>query len=113
MKDTDLKLVLHVGQADRWPAVLSNLNNLTRDYPGASVRVLANGAGVYAFQAPNDLRDRIAGFAEGGVTFQVCANVLREHAVDPNTLPAYAHVVPAGVVALAAAQTERFAYVKP
>jgi len=33
--------------------------------------------------------------------------------ITPNTLPAYAHVVPAGVVALAVAQTERFAYVKP
>jgi intracellular sulfur oxidation DsrE/DsrF family protein len=34
----ELKLVLHVDQADHWPAAFGNLNNLTRDYPDAEIR---------------------------------------------------------------------------
>lgn len=56
----ELKLVLHVDQADHWPAAFGNLNNLTRDYPDAEIRVVANGAGIYAFVGQSDLRDRFA-----------------------------------------------------
>ena len=108
-----IKLVLHVDQADRWPAALNNLTNLTRDYPDAEIRVVANGAGVYAFLGSTDLTTRLAEASGKQVAFQVCANALREHAIDPAHLPGWATVVPAGVVALAEAQNEGFAYVKP
>ncbi len=69
----DAKLVLHVDQADRWPAVFNNLKNVTRDYPGAQVRVVANGAGVYAFVGQSDLVEHLGEAADTGVVFQVCA----------------------------------------
>jgi intracellular sulfur oxidation DsrE/DsrF family protein len=69
----NLKLVLHVDQADRWPTAFGNLNNRTRDYPDAEIRVVANG-----------------------VTFQVRHNALKEHHVEPTALPDFANVVPAG-----------------
>src|SRR5674476_864076 len=59
----ELKLVLHVGQADHWPAAFGNLNNLTRDYPEAEIRVVADGAGIYAFVGQSDLREKFDQFA--------------------------------------------------
>jgi Uncharacterized conserved protein len=47
------------------------------------------------------------------VTFQVCHNALKEHHVEPTALSDFANVVPAGVVALAEAQRDGFAYIKP
>lgn len=108
-----LKLVLHVDQADRWSAALGNVENLTRDYPDARVRMVVNGSAVYPLAGANDLAERIAEYAGKGVTFQVCANSLRSHAVPRASLPDSAVIVPAGVVALAQAQEEGFAYVKP
>ncbi|GAA5534014.1 DsrE family protein [Deinococcus aluminii] len=110
---SDLKLVLHVDQADRWPAALTNLANLTRDYPDADVRVVANGAGVYAFLGDTDLLGKMRQASEHQVRFEVCANALHEHAIDPGQLPDWAQVVPAGVVALAEAQQGGYAYIKP
>ena len=92
----ELKLVLHVEQADHWPAAFGNLNNLTRDYPDAEIRVVANGAGIYAFVGQSDLREKFDQFAANGVTFQVCHNALKEHHVEPTALPDFANVVPAG-----------------
>ena len=109
----ELKLVLHIDEADRWPAVLSNLTNLTRDYPDAEIRVVANGHGVYAFLGQSDLTTKLEAFAGQGVQLQVCRNALRERQVDPAQMPQYAQVVPAGVVALAESQQQGFAYVKP
>jgi intracellular sulfur oxidation DsrE/DsrF family protein len=92
----ELKLVLHVDQANHWPAAFGNLNNLTRDYPDAEIRVVANGAGIYAFVGQRDLREKLDQFAANGVTFQVCHNALKEHHVEPTALPDFANVVPAG-----------------
>ena len=109
----ELKLVLHVDQADHWPPALANLDNLTRDYPAAQIRVVVNGAGIYAFVGRSDLLERLEKTASKGVTIQVCHNALNEHHVESTALPAFVMVVPAGVVALAEAQEEGFAYVKP
>lgn len=110
---TTLKLVLHVDQADHWPAAFGNLNNMTRDYPDAEIRVVANGAGIYAFVGQSDLLEKLDKFAAEGVNFQVCHNALKEHHIELTALPDYADVVPAGVAALAEAQRDGFAYIKP
>ncbi|AZI44964.1 hypothetical protein EHF33_18850 (plasmid) [Deinococcus psychrotolerans] len=110
---TNLKLVLHIDQADRWPAALSNVANVLRDYPAISLRIVANEAGVYAFLGRTDLLTKMAEAAEKQVAFQACANSLKSHDIDPAHLPKWVTVVPAGVVALAEAQREGFAYIKP
>src|ERR1019366_6201834 len=92
----ELKLVLHVDPADHWPAAFGNLNNLMRDYPDAEIRVVANGAGIYAFVGQSDLRESFDQFAANGVTFQVCHNALKEHHVDPTALPDFAMWCPLG-----------------
>jgi uncharacterized protein len=109
----ELKIVLHIDQGDRWPAALGNAGNVMRDHPDAKLRIIANGLAVYAFLGTSDLANRMAEQAAGGVEFQVCANALREHTVEPESLPPYARVVPSGVVAVAEAQADGFAYLKP
>jgi uncharacterized protein len=110
---SDLKFVLHVDQADHWPAAFANLRNVTRDYPGAQMRVVANGAAVYAFLGQSDLVERLGEAAEKGVILQVCRNALNEHHIELSALPSFAQVVPAGLVALAEATRDGFAYIKP
>ena len=110
---TDIKIVLHVDQADHWFTAFANLENLNRDYPTAQVRVVANGAGIYAFVGKSDLIERLEKASANGVVMQVCHNALNEHHIEPTELPKFAQVVPAGVVALAEAQQGGFAYIKP
>ena len=108
-----LKILLHVSDDDGWVPADSNLTNLTRDYPAAEIRVVVDGSGVYAFQGASDVTAKLEAFSRTGVDIRICANALRDHQIDPQTLPAYAHLVPAGVIDLVESQNAGFRYVKP
>jgi intracellular sulfur oxidation DsrE/DsrF family protein len=107
------KIVLHVSDPDGWPPALSNARNLAQKYPAVKVRVIADGGGVYGFQGSNDLVSAMAAAAKAGVEFQACHNALDEKRIAATSLPSFVKVVPAGVIALAEAQADGFAYVKP
>ena len=109
----DFKVVLHAAEEQHWPYVRSNLTNLTQEWPRARIRVVVDGTAVYPLQGENDLTPDLAAAARAGVEFQVCPNALREHRIDPATLPAFVQIKLGGVVALVAAQREGYAYVKP
>lgn len=110
---SDLKVVLHVSEADRWHAALGNLANLTGLDDLPAVRVVVNGSAVYVLQGQHDQLGHMAKAAAQGVTFQVCQNSLRAHDIPEKALPDWATTVPNGVLALAEAQREGFAYIKP
>lgn len=110
---SDLKLVLHVSEADRWHAALGNLVNLTALDDVPDVRVVVNGSAVYVLQGEHDQLSHMAKAAAKGVVFQVCQNSLKAHDIPEKALPEWAATVPNGVVALAEAQRDGFAYVKP
>jgi intracellular sulfur oxidation DsrE/DsrF family protein len=109
----DFKVVLHAAEVQNWPYVLSNLRNLTQEWPRAQLRVVVDGSAVTSLQGTNNLTTEFAEFAEAGVQLQVCPNALREHGIDPATIPAFAKTSLGGVVALVVAQHEGFSYVKP
>jgi uncharacterized protein len=109
----DFKVVLHAAEVQNWPYVLSNLRNLTQEWPQAQLRVVVDGSAVTSLQGTNNLTTEFAQFAEAGVQLQVCPNALREHGIDPATIPAFAQTSLGGVVALVVAQHEGFSYVKP
>ena len=109
----DFKVVLHAAEVQNWPYVLSNLRNLTQEWPRAQLRVVVDGSAVTSLQGTNNLTTEFAQFAEAGVQLQVCPNALREHGIDPATIPAFAKTSLGGVVALVVAQHEGFSYVKP
>ena len=109
----DFKVVLHAAEEQNWQYVLSNLRNLTQEWPHAHLRVVVDGSAVYNLQGENNLTTELAKMAAAGVEVQVCPNALREHQIDPSTIPSYAQITLGGVVALVMAQHEGFAYVKP
>ena len=108
-----LKIVLHVSDPDGWPPALSNAKNLAAQHPSIRVRIVTDGGGVYGLQGTNDLSALMAAVAKGGVQFEACHNALDEKKIAPASLPPYVKVVPAGVIALAQAQADGYAYVKP
>ncbi|MCC6312970.1 MAG: DsrE family protein [Thermomicrobiales bacterium] len=109
----DFRVVLHVADADRWVYTLSNLENLTSEWPDARIRVVVDGSGVYPLQGRNDLTERLAAAQDKGVKLYVCPNALREHKIDPISLAVDANTSLGGVVALVQAQREGYGYVKP
>ncbi len=109
----DFKVALHAAEPDHWPEVLSNLRNLTQEWPQAQIRLVVDGSAVLVLQGQNDVTEELAKVAAAGMLVQVCPNALRDQEIDPATMPAYAHMTLGGVVALVLAQHEGFAYVKP
>lgn len=109
----DFKVVLHAAEEQNWQYVLSNLRNLTQEWPQAHLRVVVDGSAVYTLQGENDLTTELAKMNAAGVEVEVCPNALREHQIDAATIPSYARISLGGVVALVMAQHEGFAYVKP
>ena len=108
-----LKIVLHVSDPDGWPPALSNAKNLAAQFPTIKVKIVTDGGGVYSLQGANDLVAAMAAVARAGVPIEACHNALDEKKIAPASLPAFVKVVPAGVIALAQAQAEGYAYVKP
>lgn len=109
----DFKVVLHASQTQHWPYIISNLRNLTQEWPQARLRVVVDGSAVYPLQGQNAITDELAKMDAAGVEFEVCPNALREHQIDPSTIPTYASTSLGGVVALVQAAHEGFTYIKP
>ena len=109
----DFGVVFHVSADGHWPYALSNLENLAASHPAVRIRVVVDGTGVYALQGPSDVVGRLDPLAAQGIRLEVCPNALREHRIEIAAMPAFADTSLGGVVALALAQREGFAYVKP
>jgi uncharacterized protein len=111
--DPQVRVVFHVAQPDHWPYALSNLDNLTVAAPDGSFQVVVDGTAVYTMDGENDLLGRMAKLAEGGVTFHVCPNALKEHGIPVEQAPAWAKTDLGGVLALVDAHRNGYVYVKP
>ncbi len=109
----DFKVVLHAAQEQDWIYVLSNLDNLTTEWPQASLRVVVDGSSVYTLASDNDLSTHLGELAEKGVEVHVCPNALKEHQIDASAIPAWALTNLGGVVALVQAMNQGFLYIKP
>lgn len=109
----DFKVVLHAAQEQHWHYVLSNLKNLTREWPRAHLRVVVDGSAVVNLQGTNNLTHELAGLIDQGIELDICPNALKEHKIDPADTPFEAYVGLGGVVALVVASREGYVYVKP
>lgn len=85
----DFRVVLHASDPDHWPYVISNLTNLTAQWPRAHIRLVVDGTPVYGLQGATDVTTKLGQMAEA------------------------AQITLGGVVALVAAQRDGYAYVKP
>ncbi len=106
-------MVLHAAQEQDWIYVLSNLDNLTTEWPEASLRVVVDGSSVYTLASDNDLSTHLGELAAKGVEVHVCPNALKEHQIDPSEIPSWALTDLGGVVALVQAMNQGFLYIKP
>ncbi len=105
--------VLHVSQADRWPAALSNLANMTELGLAAAITVMINGTAIYAIQGTNDWTAAMERAAAAGVAFEVCSRSVANHALPVKTLPSWFRIVPAAIPAIAEYVSSGATYIKP
>ncbi len=109
----DFKVVLHAAQEQNWAYVLSNLDNLSAEWPHAGLRVVVDGSAVYTLASDNDLSARLGKLAGAGVEVHVCPNALKEHQIDRSAIPSWAKTDLGGVVALVQAMNQGYHYIKP
>lgn len=109
----DFKVVLHAAEEQNWVYILSNLDNLTAEWPKASLRVVVDGTAVYTLASDNDLSAHLGTLAMAGVEVHVCPNAMKEHHIDPNEIPSFARTDLGGVVALVQAMNQGYHYIKP
>lgn len=62
---------------------------------------------------PYDFGDTIAGLANRGVKFTICANTIRGKKIPKEKVSTYAEVIPSGVAHVAHLQQKGYLYVKP
>jgi intracellular sulfur oxidation DsrE/DsrF family protein len=109
----DFKVDLHAAEEQNWAYVLSNLDNLTAEWPKASLRVVVDGTAVYTLASDNDLSTHLGTLAMSGVEVHVCPNAMKEHQIDPSEIGSYAQTNLGGVVALVQAMNQGYHYIKP
>lgn len=110
---TPLRLVLHGSAADRWHTALSPFSTLVQHEPPPETRVDVNGSAVSVLQGRHDWLTRMQEDVRASVTVQGGVACPNAHDIEPDTLPQWADLVPAGVIALAQAQANGFADLKP
>lgn len=109
----DSRFLLHVTQADRWPAVISNLRNLADQGLSSRVRVMINGTAIYAVQGVNDWTEEMRRSGRDGATFEICSRSVANHRLPLQTLPEWLTTVDAAIPAIAEYVAEGWTYVKP
>ena len=111
------KVIFHINEPDKWPGLLSNVNNLLRSYEGQTsdpvIEVLANGAAVPAYLSDGQHVPVMEKLAGQKVRFAACNNSLKGQGIAADRLASFVSIVPAGVRELADRQTEGYAYIKP
>ncbi len=60
-----------------------------------------------------NFNDTIAGLANRGVKFQICANTIRGKKIDKNKVSEYAEIVPSGVAQVVDLEQKGYYYLKP
>ncbi len=107
------RYLLHITQADRWPAVLSNLGNLTELSLAGHVTVMINGTAIYAVQGSNDWTAAMERAAQAGARFEICERSMSNHGIHPDTLPGWITPIWAAVPVIAEHMAQGYVYIKP
>lgn len=112
-----INVVFHINELDKWPQVISNINNTVAavNMDSSNISVLANGESVSAFDGSTqpDYQKELDALNKTGAKIHVCRNSMKAQNIDLATLPDFVQEVPVGVLYLVARQSEGFAYIKP
>lgn len=113
------KAVFHIDELEKWTLALTNTKNLVGYYQERKldfqIEVVATSVAIrgYLGKDEGDLPQRMAELHQLGVVFAACSNAMRAQKVEPQDLPDFVRVVPAGVAELVDRQEEGYAYLRP
>lgn len=113
-----MKVLYHVDQVETWQLAAGNALNMEEycrwEGVPCQMEIVANGPAVKGLVEPAaPYLSALAELAQGGTVVAACQNALRANQIDPQRLPGFVRVVPAGVVEIAQRQEEGFSYIKP
>jgi len=115
------QIVYHLNDVNSAYGVLRNINNhlnaLGQD--NAKIIAVAHSSGAYALvEGTHDKRGHtfsmsVQKLARRGVTFQICANTIRNKKIPKNSINPNAKIIPSGVDQVINLQQEGYLYIKP
>jgi len=121
------KVVYHVNNIHTATGALRNVKNHLNALGDKNVEIIVvtHSSGAFAMVdgamgkknkktgKVYNFNDTIAGLANRGVKFQICANTIRGKKIDKNKVNENAEIIPSGVAHVAHLQQKGYLYVKP
>ena len=121
------KVVYHVNNIHTATGALRNVKNHLNALgdKNAEIIVVTHSSGAFALVEGSmgkkdkktgkvyNFNDVVAGLANRGVKFQICANTIRGKKIDKNKINEHAEIIPSGVAHVAHLQQKGYLYVKP
>jgi intracellular sulfur oxidation DsrE/DsrF family protein len=120
------KVVYHVNNVHSATGALRNIKNHLNAVGDENMEVIVvtHSSGAFSMVDGSmgktdkkgkvyNFNDQIAGLANRGVKFQICANTIRGKKIDMSKINENAEIVPSGVAQVAHLQQKGYLYVKP
>ena len=121
------KVVYHINNIDSAMGALRNVKNHLNAVGDQNLEIIVvtHSSGAFALvdgamgkKDPKtgkvyDFRDQIAGLANRGVKFQICANTIKGKKIDKSKINENAEIVPSGVAQIAHLEQQGYMYIKP
>jgi len=121
------KVVYHVNNIHTATGALRNVKNHLNALGDKNVEIIVvtHSSGAFAMVdgamgkknkktgKVYNFNDAIAGLANRGVKFQICANTIRGKKINKNKINENAEIIPSGVAHVAHLQQKGYLYVKP
>jgi intracellular sulfur oxidation DsrE/DsrF family protein len=120
------KVVYHINDLSSAKGALRNVKNHLNAVGDENIEliVVTHSSGAFALVdgamgktdkdgKPYDFRDQIAGLANRGVKFQICANTIKGKKIPKDKINENAEIIPSGVAQVAHLQQRGYLYVKP
>ncbi len=120
------KVVYHLDDINSADGALRNVKNHLNAVGDENVEIIVvtHSSGAFALVdgsmgkkdkdgKPYDFKDTIAGLANRGVKFQICANTIKGKKIDQNKIDAHAEVVPSGVAQIIHLEQKGYLYIRP
>ena len=120
------KVVYHINDINTATGALRNVKNHLNALGDENIEVIVvtHSSGAFAMVdgamgkkdkkgKPYNFNDTIAGLANRGVKFQICANTIRGKKIPKEKINEHAEIIPSGVAQVAHLQQQGYLYVKP
>ncbi len=120
------KVVYHVNNIHTATGALRNVKNHLNAVgdKNLDIIVVTHSSGAFALVEGSmgkknkkgkvyNFTDTVAGLANRGVKFQICANTIRGKKINKNKVNENAEIVPSGVAQIAHLQQKGYLYIKP